>query len=143
MKNFIFAALAALAIAPVSAMASDVSFSSTTPVVEVEPAQPVFSKFTLRYSLACGEAKDTVSAFSVKTEAQSRSLITGREDQALSVFGFGPLVFVNAQADGAQAQNPSQQAGQGQQVLGCVGNLKLESIVPAVPADSTTESGAL
>jgi len=75
---------------PLLAAALCSSFAVANASTEVAAKQDAFSKFTVEYTLDCGEP-NTVSTIQLSTEQQSRSLVYGREDQKITFFGYGPL----------------------------------------------------
>ena len=113
MKN-----LSLIALCLISTSAFAFPIKSLIPVVEIEPKQDVFSKFTLKYSLACDLAPGMVTDFMLKTGAQSRALVSGREGQSVSIFGFGPLTLSQPPSNGQQQKAEPE----------CLGSLNLVSI---------------
>ena len=116
MKN-----LSLIALCLISTSAFAFPINSLIPVVEIEPKQDVFSKFTLKYSLACDLAPGMVTDFMLKTGAQSRALVSGRDGQLVSVFGFGPLTLSQPVPSNGQQQQQKKEPE-------CLGSLNLVSI---------------
>jgi|GEM_PF-5742139 len=137
MLTKIIAALVLAAPVAASALPIDASLTGKT---EIAPRQQAFSKFTLNYSLGCGAVANTISDLRVASGSQTRALVTGRKDQVVTVFGFGPLMLSRVMSDapvhqGSQGAQQGAQQG-GQKGAACSGEIDVVSIDAVSVTDS-------